>query len=390
MNIVFVYTSPFPAKRGFSAADRRVRDIVRGLKNAGANVTLVIPHYHLKASVDTHKEDFTIKYLGKSSLNKSKLINRFFYWKDLLNYVKKNKTEAIILYNTQADSVFFNWILKNKNIKIITEVCDLHSHSEKFTIKSSISKWTEKHLPSSSDLVITISDYLKSILLKNNPNQKVLKIPILVDSDYFHDKTDVNKNIPLLEKIKGSFLISYVGGLWTHQGVKFLMQAFKKIIDEGLNAKLLIAGNYDDITPNKDDVYVISKELGIEEHIILPGWVDTKTVKNILYASDLLVISQTNDLFAQAGLPTKLAEYAACAKPILITKVGDVQEYFQDKKNCILCEPSDVESMYQGILFAIRNPEMTKEISKQAYETCHELFDYNSNGEIIYNTIKNL
>lgn len=390
MNISFIYTSPFPAKRGFSAADRRVRDIVRGLKNAGANVSLIVPHYHLEASLDSHSEDFTIEYLGKSRFNKSKLLNRVFYWRDLLSYVKKNSIDAIILYNTQADSVIFNWILKNKNVKIITEVCDLHSHSETFTIKSSISKWTEKHLPDSSDLVITISDYLKSILLKNNPNQKILKIPILVDSDYFHNKTDVDKNSPMLKDVNGSFLISYVGGLWTHQGVKFLMQAFKKIIDDGLDAKLLIAGNYDNLTPNKDDVYAISKELGIEEYVILPGWVDTAAVKNILYASDLLVISQTNDLFAQAGLPTKLAEYAACAKPILITKVGDVTEYFQDKKNCILCEPSDVESMYQGILFAIKNPEMTKEISEQAYKTCNELFDYNSNGKIIYNAIQNL
>jgi glycosyltransferase involved in cell wall biosynthesis len=389
--IAFVYTSPFPAKRGFSAADRRVRDLIRGLIHAGANVTLFIPYYHKILSLDSHNEDFEIIYIGNKKFIKSLVINRYFYWKQLYFILIKDKFETVFLYNTQADSIPFVKLIKRKGIRIIYEICDFHSHSENLTLKSYLSSLTEKYLPENADLVITISDFLKDLIINRTIVKNILIIPILVDTDFFQNKSGLGINYTSKFKEQNDdFIISYVGGLWKHQGVRYLMEAFKKLIDNGYRAKLLIAGNYDSLSPNKDDVVALSKEIGIKDNIILPGWVSTEEVKNILYSSDLLVISQTNDLFTQAGLPTKLAEYAACGKLILSTNVGDVTKYFKDKYNCILCLPSDVDSMYEGIKFAITNTDEITKISLNAYNTCNDYFDYKVNGEIILKKINSL
>jgi glycosyltransferase involved in cell wall biosynthesis len=271
-----------------------------------------------------------------------------------------------------------------RGVKIVTEICDLHSSSEKFTLRSAVASWTEKMLSVNSDLIITISSYLSQVILTHNPKARVLKVPILVDTDFFentnqHDKANYFFKNPSNDNF---FLISYVGGLWKHQGVGFLISAFKKVIADGINAKLLIAGNYSS-SPNCDDVQKIAKDLGLEEHIIFPGWVDTSTVKKILDESDLLVISQTNHEFAQAGLPTKLAEYAACAKPILITNVGDVTQYFTNGENCVICLPSDAESMFKGIRYVVENPKTASLIGINAKKVVLENFDYKENGKTI-------
>lgn len=386
MKIAFIYTSPFPAKRGFSAADRRVRDLVRGMQFAGAAVTLCIPKYHQELSVRTHNEDFEIKYSGRKTVRGIKFIDRLFFWVDLYSYISKNDFTTVFLYNTQADCIPFVKLIKRKGIKVIFEICDFHSFDERKSLKTYLATMTESVLPKEADLVITISDFLIEMLAKKSSPTNILKIPILVDSDYFQDTTNVNVSTYKSD----DFLISYVGGVWHHQGVGFLMEAFKKVNKLRPDTKLLIAGNYDTLSPNKTDVLSLAKELDILDNVILPGWVGTEEVRSILYASDLLVIAQTNDVFAQAGLPTKLAEYAACRKPILATKVGDVPAYFKDKYNGLLCEPSDVNSMADAILYAVDNPKEMKSISYKAFETANTYFDYKTNGIIIYNKLKSL
>ena len=385
MRIAFIYTSPFPAKRGYSAADRRVRDLVRGLIYAKAYVSLLIPKYHIKKSdLDVDKE-FNIEYLGSSK--SFKLLNRLFYWFHITRYVDKNKIDALFLYNTQLDSVLFAWYLQKKKIKIITEICDLHSNSNSFILKSFFARLTEKYLPRNSNMVITISKYLTKHIRKYDLNVPIFTIPILVDIDFFSKEIEYSNDVKLNNN--SEFLISYVGGLWSHQGVRYLMEAFKLIIDDNYNAKLLIAGDYE---PNedKDDVISLSKKLAIEENLILPGWVNTNSVKEILDNSDLLVISQTNQDFTQAGLPTKLAEYCAVKKPILITKVGDVMVYFRDKFNCIMCEPDNVYSMYEGIKYAIENKNKLYQIADNAYNLAITNFDYKVNGKKLLNKINEL
>lgn len=376
MRIAFIYTSPFPAKRGYSAADRRVRDLVRGLIYAKASVSLLIPKYHInKSDIDVEKE-FNTEYLGTSK--KFKLLNRLIYWFKVLGYVKKNEINAVFLYNTQLDSVFFAWFLSKRKIKIITEICDLHSNSDFFTLKSFFARLTEKYLPRYSNMVITISKYLTNHIRKYDLNVPIFTIPILVDTDFFSKKIEYSNDVKFINN--SEFLISYVGGLWKHQGVRYLMEAFKLIIDDNYNAKLLIAGDYEP-NDNKDDVISLSKMLAIEEQLILPGWVKTNSVKEILDNSDLLVISQTNQDFTQAGLPTKLAEYCAVNKPILITKVGDVMIYFKDKVNCIMCEPDNVYSIYEGIKYAIDNKDKLNQIADNAHDLALSVFDYKVNGK---------
>lgn len=386
MKIAFIYTSPYPAKRGFSAADRRVRDLIRGLIYANAELSLLVPKYHIDKTDLNAVKEFDINYLGIKT--RFIFLGRLMFWINVLQFVLKKKIEVLFLYNTQLDSVLFLKFLLPKKIKIVSEVCDLHSNSGTPTLKSYFATYSEKYLPKYSNLVVTISKYLSDHVRKFDIKVPILRIPILVDTDFFSIKTE-NLNELNLNKTLETFLICYVGGLWKHQGVRYLMEAFKLILNDGYNAKLLIAGDYS-VSAEKDDVISLAKDLNIEDHTILPGWVQTNVVKEILDSSDLLVISQAQHEFTQAGLPTKLAEYCAVNKPILTTRVGDVTLYFKDKENCIMCEPGDTLSMYEGIKYAIGNRDKLSSIADNSYNLALTKFDYKINGEILLSKIKEL
>jgi glycosyltransferase involved in cell wall biosynthesis len=121
-------------------------------------------------------------------------------------------------------------------------------------------------------------------------------------------------------------------------------------------------------------------------------------VKQLLTDSDIVVVPQTNNVFSRAGLPTKLAEYAAMGKAIVMTNVGDVNKYFTDKQDALFCEPENIESLHNTILELIENEDLRRKLEQNSYQIARKYFNIQSNGRIITDktiaikttTIKNL
>lgn len=393
MKVAVVYTSPYPKKTGASGADRRIRDYVRGLKSAGADVTMFIPQYQRASSYEDAPEDFQIRYIGNKLGAKVKVLNRFLFWTSLIKLCEKEGYTHLFLYNTTYESAYFAKRARKRGLKVIVEICDLHSGvTGNWSLKEHLAIKNDENLPKEADLVVTISDFLKDRIEGFAPHVPIVKYPIFVDSDLFDSEEILKNKLPSKEGLglsEDDFLIAYVGGLWHHEGVKYLVESFNKIQLEFPNAKLLIAGKYTK-SPLHDDVEGMVEELGIKDKVILPGWVDTNTVKKIFSAADLLVVSQTDHDFSKAGLPTKLAEYSASGKAILVTKVGDVPYYFEDGVNSVMCEPSDSNSMKNAIQRVITDVSLKEQIAKNSRKLAETKFDYRVNGERLKKELKTL
>lgn len=386
MKISIVYFSPFPRKSGHTASDRRIRDFVRGLIHAGHNVNLLVPLYHNRFIDFNYTKEFEIIYIGKKSDYLPFFLKRILFNYYLYSYIIKSKTNCLFLYNSQIDSIPLIKRIRKKNIFVINEICDLHSDSSSQSLKSSLSRYHEKFLSKNTDVFITISSYLSSLLLRINPKCKVITIPILVDTDVFRPIPDLyNSRI----SINNEFIITYAGNMWKHQGVSDLIESFAMLINNKFKVKLVIAGNYE-YNKNYDDVKTLVDKHGISNNVFLPGWLNTNQLVELLNNSDLLVIPQKKQNFTIAGFPTKLAEYAACKKPILITRVGDINDYFIHENNCFLCEPDNTTDMYMTMKYIIQNPQIRETVANNAYLLAKSKFCYKANGEIISMTLNNV
>lgn len=88
-------------------------------------------------------------------------------------------------------------------------------------------------------------------------------------------------------------------------------------------------------------------------------YVSYTEVPTILNEADVLVSSQPDTVRASGGFPTKLGEYLMTAKPVLCTEVGEIAEYFVNKKEVYLAipgSPEDFADKLSYILITIKKP----------------------------------
>ena len=318
-------------------------------------------------------------YLGKIFDNLLALLLPFFY---LLKEKLKGRCDYLIIYNiTFIDLlliVFFKLISNTKLIFILPEFYEKPSKG------ISLLKWYNfycglKFLSKYGDAHIVLSYYLKNYL-KNTLkiNKPILILPNIIDPESF----SVINNKEL------KYTIGYVGSPTRKDGVDDLIKSFALFNKKFSNTNLLIIG--DTINTVLPKLKIIVQKLGLKDKITFTGLIKHDEVPSLLMSCQILTLTRPKGIFAEAGFPTKLGEYFACKRPVVITKVGDIPYYFEDGKHVILVEPENIESIASGFERIMLNTSLSVNIVENAYNWMEENLNYRNLSFRIYSFINEI
>lgn len=388
MAVGIVYTSTFPPRTGPCASDRRVRDLARGLNSKGEVVHIFIPRWHDSGEENKDPSEYGLQFVG-SVFDKIPLLNRVAFWFKLPLKAMRLNCKAVIYYSPTIDSAISMVLFKFTRVVTLLEVCDLVSFNFSRTFKGLLFYWGERLLPRLTDATLPISVAIRDFVLKFAPKTTTYLVPILVDNDVF--KPDVAKGIAFRKEHDiddETVIIGYVGGMYKTYGADMLMEAFSGINGHvPFKTKLVIAGRLE-FDSHGFDAKGLAIALNAEHDIILTGWADTELVNSILNASDILTIPHLNTEANNAGLPTKLAEYAAIGKAVLATDVGDIRQYFKHLENIYIVEGSNLVALQTGLEHLILEQDLRSHIAKGIKSVGDVSFGYQANGKLLSDIIK--
>ncbi|RJQ18372.1 MAG: glycosyltransferase [Nitrospiraceae bacterium] len=275
----------------------------------------------------------------------------------------KNKIDCVILYNSTAyECLGLLLVCRLLGIPVINHVVEWY---EKDSVAASwwkAPKWWDflfrmKVMNLYFNGLMVTSSFLKNYYVtKGIAENSILILPNLVDiSAFVSDKEHV-------QEINRTVCIGYCGTPTRKDGIDDLLLAFQKVHERHPYSELLVIGD----TINRDSLIPKLKEkvkrLGIEGEVRFTGLVKWEQIPGLLNSCDILALARPSGKFAEAGFPTKLGEYMACRKPVVVTKVGDMQYYLKDKDNAMLAEPDNPESVASKICYLIENAEHAKKI----------------------------
>jgi glycosyltransferase involved in cell wall biosynthesis len=157
----------------------------------------------------------------------------------------------------------------------------------------------------------------------------------------------------------GDFVIGNVARLETRKGHKFIIDAFKNVVEKqkDYRAKLLIIGE-----GNKREYlenYV--RELNLEDKIIFTGY--REDVEELMALMDIFVLTSLRE-----GLPRVLVQAAAIGMPSIAFNVDGVPEIIKDDYNGFLVEPGNIEQLTNQIKKYINNRELISLHGKKGKE----------------------
>jgi glycosyltransferase involved in cell wall biosynthesis len=304
------------------------------------------------------------------------LINTFI----IVGRLKKKHRIKVLFYSPGLlNELVLFLMFKYYGISIIKECCE----APDFLIKNKKNIFFDKLLLKLNlklyDEIIVISDFLNKYYSAIFPANRIHQIPILVDLERF-DKLIYNKN-------NNKQTITYVGYMVGNKdGLINLIEAMAIVSTKVKDLHLNLVG----AAPKSDLKKIINKveTLNLQNKIFFLGSKGSDEIPSILSDSDLLVLARPNNNQAKAGFPTKLGEYLASGRPVVITKTGEISKYLTDNCSAYLATPDDINNFAEKIIYAINDVNKDK-IGRKGYEIAKNNFDYKLYSKKILQIVQN-
>lgn len=172
--------------------------------------------------------------------------------------------------------------------------------------------------------------------------------------------------------------ITYCGDLSSPKdGVDILLTAFARFRADGADCTLQLAGS----TANeyfRNTLRPLVEQLALVDAVKFLGLVPRQDVPALLASSDLLVLARPNSAQAAYGFPTKLGEYLASRKPVLVTNTGEISSFLSDGHDVFFSEPDDADAFAERMGYIGRNYQHALTVGQNGFTAAREHFSAGS------------
>jgi len=220
------------------------------------------------------------------------------------------------------------------------------------------------------DGVIVISTCLETYFLARvRRRAHVVRIPIIVDLDEFSDE---HIGSGLDQRV-----LCFVGSL-EHEGeVDSLLDAFSEIAERFPEWRLRVIGG------SKNPAVLPAfrsrvAESRLSDRVEFVGQVGRDTLPRLFADVGAFALPRASGLFSTAGFPTKLGEYLASGRPVIVTATGDIPLFLQDGVSAFLVPPDDTRAFAVRLADLFRDPEAARGVGVRGREVARRHFEVKS------------
>lgn len=206
-----------------------------------------------------------------------------------------------------------------------------------------------------------------------------------VDTEEFYPRSKNSKLLKSLGIKSDTTILCYTGNihLANIDEVRYLYLAVGKRNEAGKPTVLVRTGI-------DNDLEILDKEqLWIKKYIIELGWVDRKKIPEILALADILVQPGKPDEFNDYRFPSKIPEFLAMGKPVILPDTN-IAKILVNKENALILDSVDDDSLPGIIDFIVDNPDLSNRISQNALKFSEENLNWTNSGKKLYSFYQSL
>ena len=220
------------------------------------------------------------------------------------------------------------------------------------------------------DWIVTPSEFYKQKMIEDGIGEKHITA--------IHNFIELDKyNLEIQDDGYGL----YIGRLSKEKGIFNLIEAFSNI----KNQRLYIVGE----GPERKRIESIITEKGMNDKIILVGYINQEEVKEYLRKARFVVVPS----IWYENCPYSVMEALAIGKPVIGADIAGIPELVKDKVNGFLYKYDSILDLKAKMEIMYENPELAKKYGKKGKEMAVENYGkekyYNEIIEIYKKLLKN-
>jgi len=246
----------------------------------------------------------------------------------------------------------------------------------KISVWQQIKRAGKTYNPFRNIIICYYLKYVDKIFAVSNALKHVLNVNGIYNVEVVHNGIDVNAwriNEESIQKFKNRYNIEnkkviFFGGRINKEKGMMMMVVLKEIIKKIPRAMLLVATKIDNAAEN---MITMASDWGIEDKIVITGWLTGSELKAAYLASDIIV---TPSIYFDS-FPTINLEAMACKKPIIATCFGGSREAVIDGKTGYIVNPFNTKEMADKVIALLENPEKARAFGEAGYERVKNEFN---------------
>ncbi|MFH0989041.1 MAG: glycosyltransferase family 4 protein [bacterium] len=167
---------------------------------------------------------------------------------------------------------------------------------------------------------------------------------------------------PIPGSEKDNFLLGSLGRIKKYKSIDHLLKAFKIVLGEVPQAKLMIIGDGD----ARQELERLTKDLKIERAVQFTGHVAAQEKVRLLNRMDVIVNCSVKE-----GWGLTVIEANACGVPVIASDVPGLRDSVIDEKTGFLYEYGNIEQLAEKILLVLRDEHLRNRLSEQSLQWAH-------------------
>jgi glycosyltransferase involved in cell wall biosynthesis len=157
-------------------------------------------------------------------------------------------------------------------------------------------------------------------------------------------------------------LVLYTGRFVERKGVRELIAAIPRVLEDAPEARFVLAGGHRNCSGEEMARWWLPPELqGYRDRIHFTGWLTPEQLAGWYEMADVLVVPSWYEPFGMVVLEGMLY-----GLPIVAARIGGPAEILEHERTGILSPPKDVESLGKAILRLVRDPDLRQQIGAAA------------------------
>ncbi|HOB23304.1 MAG TPA: glycosyltransferase [Kaistella sp.] len=292
---------------------------------------------------------------GKEDFSKNKIIQKIQLFQRRQKLEKLRKNPEIVdreylkeNYDIEIGMTYndFEPVLNSSN-KNSKKVGWFHSEIQVPKLQPLVPKILE-HFPQ-FHYMIYCSEKIKNLMHEHYPNLNYPTESVIINAIPIEEiKQKANADF-LLPNAESKIFVS-VGRLHTRKGYHKLMDAHKKLLNEGFQHTVIIIGDGEELT----NLLEQQKNLGVQKSFVFAG--NQMNPYPFIKNADFFIMPSESEAW-----PLVIAEALILQKPIIATKVGDVESMIEDRKTGYLID-YDTNEIYVAMKEFLTNEKLVSDL----------------------------
>jgi glycosyltransferase involved in cell wall biosynthesis len=216
---------------------------------------------------------------------------------------------------------------------------------------------------------------LESLYRRVAPRARIVRLYPPTDTQLFN--TGDGEAFRKKHNLGSRLIIAYAGSLVMNEGVHILLKSFAMIRNRLPNAFLVIAGITTHLLNKSIDLKMLAADLDISGSVLFTGLIPLQEITDLYAAADVLVNPKIDHLANRVASPIKIGEYLASGKPMVSSRICELDEILVDGEEAIFFEPENVDELANCLTEILQaTPQRREDMGKRAQEAARKNFDY--------------